>query len=300
MPRTNDYPLDNITNPGPNDVLCIQAKCNHPGNVKFRKLAERNKQRFKLAKRGTKNDVAMDLVRKWRAMDPPGRFLAKMEGGDSQQSQEQEQQEEDSNNAGDDDNGSSNETEMTTLYYDVGDEKACTKARLSLRPSKGGPKLIEPDNSKKSKWWKYFNLYDPEYHPDKKDDAMCKFCGGDIAVKDGSAGDLCNHLKKYHVKECSELSKQAEQQTVVAKKKKPDDSVEIIEKPKLVKPHVNKPWSKYGKYWTHFMRYDAKGNYLLSSMIIIYHCYYAFNTHCDDFSMLMRWGRQPIPQKRNM
>ena len=81
----------NVTNPGPNDILCGRGGGTnaHPGNIKFRKLVAAHKLRYLAASKSDKPGVARDVVREWRAMDPPGRFLAKLDksklpdGGDS-------------------------------------------------------------------------------------------------------------------------------------------------------------------------------------------------------------------------
>ena len=45
------------------------------GNLKFRKMVEDRKPAYKAAGRGKKPELAAALVREWRALDPPGRFL---------------------------------------------------------------------------------------------------------------------------------------------------------------------------------------------------------------------------------
>ena len=77
----SSYPLTNITNPGPHDILCGRGGGTnaHPGNVKFRKLVAAHKLRYLAASKSDKPAVARDVVQEWRALDPPGRFLAKME-----------------------------------------------------------------------------------------------------------------------------------------------------------------------------------------------------------------------------
>ena len=77
----SDYPLTNILHPGVNDILCGRGGATnaHPGNIKFRKLVAAHKLRYLAATKCDKPAVAKDVVREWRAMDPPGRFLAKMD-----------------------------------------------------------------------------------------------------------------------------------------------------------------------------------------------------------------------------
>ena len=77
------YPMTNITQPGVNDILCGRGGGTnaHSGNIKFRKLVAAHKLRYLAASKAEKPTVARDVVREWRAMDPPGRFLAKVDVG---------------------------------------------------------------------------------------------------------------------------------------------------------------------------------------------------------------------------
>ena len=51
---------------------------NHAGNVKFRLMVNgSNKLRYLAASKADKPRVAADVVKLWRALDPPGRFLAR-------------------------------------------------------------------------------------------------------------------------------------------------------------------------------------------------------------------------------
>lgn len=103
----------NVTNPGPNDNLCGRGGGinTHPGNIKFRKLVAAHKLRYLAASKLDKLGVARDVVCEWRAMDPPGRFLAKLDksklpdGGDSR----------------------------TGLWVEIGDERAWKKTGQALR-----------------------------------------------------------------------------------------------------------------------------------------------------------------------
>mmetsp|Transcript_44409 Transcript_44409/g.93241 ORF Transcript_44409/g.93241 Transcript_44409/m.93241 type:complete len:773 (-) Transcript_44409:285-2603(-) len=106
----------NIVNPGSNDILCGRGGGTnaHSGNIKFRKLVAAHKLRYLAASKSDKPGVARDVVREWRAMDPPGRFLAKM----------------DKKEGGDDD-------DTPTMWYDVGDKKAREKASQCLRERNG-------------------------------------------------------------------------------------------------------------------------------------------------------------------
>jgi hypothetical protein len=51
---------------------------NHAGNVKFRLMVNGpNKLRYLAASKADKPRVAADVVKLWRALNPPGRFLAR-------------------------------------------------------------------------------------------------------------------------------------------------------------------------------------------------------------------------------
>ncbi|KAL3771804.1 hypothetical protein ACHAW5_005359 [Stephanodiscus triporus] len=82
------------------------------------------------AKKFDKPTVAKDVVREWRAMDPPGRFLARMDGGGGGGDVDVD---------GDDDDGDGNDggTNAGAIWYDVGDHKARRKASQSLRERNG-------------------------------------------------------------------------------------------------------------------------------------------------------------------
>ena len=81
-----EYPTTNITHPGPNDILLGRGggTNQHSGNVKFRKLVATHKLRYLAATKADKPSVARDVVREWRSMDPPGRFLAKVDGSSTE------------------------------------------------------------------------------------------------------------------------------------------------------------------------------------------------------------------------
>ena len=70
-----------IQQPGENDILCGRGGGTnaHSGNIKFRKLVAAHKLRYLAASKSDKPNVARDVVKEWRSMDPPGRFLAKMD-----------------------------------------------------------------------------------------------------------------------------------------------------------------------------------------------------------------------------
>lgn len=112
-----DYSTSSIVRPSGNDILCGRGGGTnaHPGNIKFRKLVAAHKLRYLAASKSDKPGVARDVVREWRAMDPPGRFLAKMDGK----------------------NIRNPDDEAPVLWYDVGDKKAREKASQCLRERNG-------------------------------------------------------------------------------------------------------------------------------------------------------------------
>ena len=110
-----DYPVTGIAHPGPHDILCGRGGGTnaHPGNIKFRKLVAAHKLRYLAASKSDKPGVAREVVKEWRNLNPPGRFLAKME-----------------------EYGSNNNNQQM-LWYDVGDKKAREKASQCLRERNG-------------------------------------------------------------------------------------------------------------------------------------------------------------------
>ncbi|KAL3802274.1 hypothetical protein ACHAWO_013179 [Cyclotella atomus] len=114
----SNYPTQGITNPGPHDILCGRGGGTnaHPGNIKFRKLVAAHKLRYLAASKSDKPSVAREVVKEWRSLNPPGRFLAKM----------------DENNGNEDGNG-----DQPVVWYDVGDKKAREKASQCLRERNG-------------------------------------------------------------------------------------------------------------------------------------------------------------------
>ncbi|KAL7451429.1 hypothetical protein ACHAWC_003267 [Mediolabrus comicus] len=137
----NNIPI--IQQPGENDILCGRGGGTnaHSGNIKFRKLVAAHKLRYLAASKSDKPNVARDVVKEWRSMDPPGRFLAKMdmkqmilanlitvEDVKNEQLQLQQQ-------GGDAKSKSKKETKV--YWYDVGDKKAREKASQCLRERNG-------------------------------------------------------------------------------------------------------------------------------------------------------------------
>mmetsp|Transcript_37383 Transcript_37383/g.79740 ORF Transcript_37383/g.79740 Transcript_37383/m.79740 type:complete len:717 (+) Transcript_37383:647-2797(+) len=112
-------PRDNsrITDPGPHDILCGRGGGTnaHSGNVKFRKLVAAHKLRYLAASKSDKPHVAREVVREWRAMDPPGRFLAKLDKKDVPPDGDKRK----------------------AIWHDVGDKKAREKASQCLRERNG-------------------------------------------------------------------------------------------------------------------------------------------------------------------
>jgi hypothetical protein len=77
----------------------------HPGNIKRRLIIEERKDEYMTSSRNGKPIIAMEVVRIWRDLSPPGRFLRK--------------------------------NEETGLWDDIGDEDACIKCSHTLRERKG-------------------------------------------------------------------------------------------------------------------------------------------------------------------
>lgn len=116
-----NYLTTNIANPGPNDILCGRGGGTnaHSGNIKFRKLVAAHKLRYLAANKSDKPGVARDVVREWRSMDPPGRFLAKVDGTKRTPAYP------------------ASDNDKSVLWYDVGDKKAREKASQCLRERNG-------------------------------------------------------------------------------------------------------------------------------------------------------------------
>jgi hypothetical protein len=98
-----DWPMRAIKDPHDNDVMYGRGggTNHHPGNKRYRKLVEDRKLDYVNSKRLDKPLVALDIIRVWRAQEPPGRFL-KLD-------------------------------EKTGLWTDVGDKKAREKTSQALR-----------------------------------------------------------------------------------------------------------------------------------------------------------------------
>ena len=77
----------------------------HPGNIQWRLVIEEKKDEYMSSIRARKQIIAMEVVRIWRGLSPPGRFLQK--------------------------------NEETGLWDDIGNEDACIKCSHTLRERKG-------------------------------------------------------------------------------------------------------------------------------------------------------------------
>lgn len=100
---TRNWPLRDVKEPCDNDVLYGRGggTNHHVGNKKYRKMVEERKVDYVNSKRLDKPLVALEIIRQWRAQDPPGRFLKL--------------------------------NERTGLWHDVGDKKAREKTSQALR-----------------------------------------------------------------------------------------------------------------------------------------------------------------------
>lgn len=80
QPQTQTH----ILAPGPHDVLLGRGggTNNYEGNVTFRKLVTRFKPKYLKCTKVEKPKVAREVVAIWRKLNPPGRFLAKLEDVD--------------------------------------------------------------------------------------------------------------------------------------------------------------------------------------------------------------------------
>jgi hypothetical protein len=77
MMNLQSYPMSNIVSPGEHDVLCGRGghTIHWSGNIKFRALVEKHRERYHAASRVEKGKVVAEVVQMWRKMTPPGRFL---------------------------------------------------------------------------------------------------------------------------------------------------------------------------------------------------------------------------------
>ena len=150
--------LEGIARPGLHDTLLGRGgKINcHPGNLKFHSLVASYKSGYNDAPRGKKAGIAREVVTKWRSMDPPGRFLARMEKttADAKNEAGEQRCEEESN--GDGSGGrreKKKQKDIQSLWYVVGEEKAHEKTMHCLRErdqKRGGVEDCEKDAKTKT------------------------------------------------------------------------------------------------------------------------------------------------------
>lgn len=95
---------------GPHDVVMGRGlgSYNHDGNKKFRKLVAKHKIQYMTCAKNEKPKVAKELVRYWRSLSPPGRFVARSCPPSTEES-------------------------VSTVWMDVGDRRAHEKASQCLR-----------------------------------------------------------------------------------------------------------------------------------------------------------------------
>ena len=100
-----------ITKLRPNDCILGRGGFtnNYVGNSNFRKLVNEHKMRYLSCSKMEKPKVARDVVRLWKELDPPGRFLAKKQDGKTPKRGE------------------------PTVWVECSDKKAQEKASQSLR-----------------------------------------------------------------------------------------------------------------------------------------------------------------------
>jgi hypothetical protein len=105
---------ESITDPGKHDVLCGRGggTNNHSGNVMFRTMVNEHKLRYLAASKAEKPKVAAEVVKLWRAQEPPGRFLSRKDKSRK---------------------GPGSVKAEGNVWYDVGDKKAREKASQCLR-----------------------------------------------------------------------------------------------------------------------------------------------------------------------
>lgn len=71
------YPMNNIVAPGDHDALCGRGghTIHWSGNIQFRALVENHRGSYHSASRVEKGKVVAEVVKMWRGLSPPGRFL---------------------------------------------------------------------------------------------------------------------------------------------------------------------------------------------------------------------------------
>lgn len=122
---SQSYPMVGIDYPGGNDVMLGRGggTNTHMGYISFCQLVQEHKRGYITECKMEKPKVAMLVVQPWRALDPPGRFLAKSDLS-----------------MGDD-----------SYWHDVGDKEARKKASQCLRERKSDElPLIKSLNEKEA------------------------------------------------------------------------------------------------------------------------------------------------------
>ena len=147
--------LEGIARPGLHDTLLGRGgKINcHPGNLKFHSLVASYKSGYNDAPRWKKAGIARELVMEWRRLDPPGRFLARMDKTMADAKKEAGEQKE-SNGDGIGGRGEKKkQKDIQSLWYEVGEEKAHEKTMHCLRQrdrKRGGVEDCENDAKTKT------------------------------------------------------------------------------------------------------------------------------------------------------
>ena len=103
--------VSGIEKPLENDVIFGRGAGTNRHNKRFRDTVEGYKKQYVKCKRNEKADVAFSIIRKWRAQNPPGRFLK--------------------------------EDKATKTWYDVGDTEAKKKVIQALREN--APQIREEE-----------------------------------------------------------------------------------------------------------------------------------------------------------
>ena len=117
--ESNDGKQTLIDKPGRHDVLLGRGggTNNHSGNVKFREIVNQHKMKYISCSKAQKPKVAQEVVKIWMELDPPGRFLQRVE------SEEKE------------------DSDPLTKWQEVPIKKAREKASQCLRERSGDPVL---------------------------------------------------------------------------------------------------------------------------------------------------------------
>ena len=116
-PLEDPTALEGIQKPGKHDVITGRGGGTNlnPGNIKFRRIVEDLKPTYQQAKRTDKPVVAMNVVKDWRALNPPGRFLAR--------------------------------NKFTRFWDDIGDETAREKCSQALREKHSNKLFLSKDGN---------------------------------------------------------------------------------------------------------------------------------------------------------